>query len=70
MKGLLIILIVLLGAIPAPLAWNAWNNAHQCERSLAKEASGKLAQILPELDLVDCSFGRYYKAEWQDLLGG
>ncbi|WP_210397297.1 hypothetical protein [Motiliproteus sediminis] len=70
MKWLVGALLVALVLFQAPLAWNAWQDAGQCERSLAKEASGKLAEILPELDVVDCSFGRYYKAELRDIFGG
>lgn len=70
MKWAVIVLAAAILLFQAPLAWQAWNDAEQCERSLAKEASGRLAQILPELDVVDCSFGRYYKAELRDIFGG
>lgn len=70
MKWLISALIIVIMLFQAPLAWNAWQDAQQCERSLAKEASGKLAEILPELDVVDCSFGRYYKAELRDIFAG
>ncbi|WP_207060712.1 hypothetical protein [Motiliproteus sp. SC1-56] len=69
MTRVLLVLALLLAA-QAPLAWQAYEKTRQCEGSVAKQASSKLASLAVELDVVDCAFSRYYRAAWQQLLEG
>lgn len=65
----LLIIIALLLVAQAPLAWQAYEKSGQCEGSMAKQASAELRKLAVELDVVDCSFIRYYRAAWRQLVG-
>ena len=70
MKLLLGIAVIALLALQAPMAWEAYQNAQQCHASAVKQASESLGGILPELDMVDCSFMHYYRREWRQMISG
>lgn len=70
MKLIVGILIGLAIAAQAPLGWDAYQKSQQCQQSAAKKASAELGKLAAELDVVDCSVGKYYKQAWRDLLGG
>lgn len=68
MKLIFLLLVGALLLIQAPLAWDAFNKAQQCQQSAVKQASSKLGDLLPDLDLIDCSFMHYYRNELKNLI--
>ncbi|MCW8886652.1 MAG: hypothetical protein OQK12_15605 [Motiliproteus sp.] len=56
-------------AVQAPSAWDAYQKSDQCNQSMAKQLSHSLAKAHPDLDVVDCSFGHFYKESLKELIG-
>ena len=69
MKFVFGIIIGILLAVQAPSAWQAYQKSQQCSQSMAKQLSHSLAKAHPDLDVVDCSFSHFYKAELKSLIG-
>ena len=70
MKLVFSIVVLLLILLQVPLALEAYDKSQQCRQSAVKQASSKLGELLPDLDMVDCSFMHYYRSELDNLISG